>query len=136
MHPGAMNCDELRDRRHLYRSVGRRGRYCVALAAVFLVVSCASETGTFSISNRAGEPIVRAVVEVCGQAIELDHIPTGSMAAGSYEVRGDSHVVVDVTFRSGRRLRKADGYVTNGMSFHHDIVVTDSSVAVVGSETE
>lgn len=67
------------------------------LIALF-VISCTASKGDFSLANMATEPIIRASVTICGQTIELKDIQPNTSAAGSYEVKADSHYVIHVKF--------------------------------------
>ena len=85
--------------------------------------------------NKAKEPIARASVAICGQTIEMKDIQPNTSAAGSYEVKCESHYTIQVEFQSGNTLRKETGYVTNGVDFQHDeIVVTDSDIEITDTK--
>jgi hypothetical protein len=102
--------------------------------ATLLLSSCSSNNGNFSLANNTHEPIARATVAICGQAIELKDIQPNNSAIGSYKVRSDSHYVIQIEFQSGKKLQKQTGYVTNGMDFDHKIVVSESDIAIVDSK--
>jgi hypothetical protein len=70
-------------------------------------------------------------VTVCGETIELKQILPGQGRQGAYRVRGDSHYDVRIEFQSGRALHKEIGYVTNGVDFDDEIVVTDAGIDIV-----
>lgn len=95
---------------------------------VFIITSCASNKGSFLLSNRAKEPISRSIVTVCGQTIELKNIQPTKSVLGFYGVTSDSHYEIGIEFQSGKRLRKEMGYVTNGFDFYHEIIVTDTDI--------
>ncbi len=113
----------------------KKASLIIGIIFVMLMVSCSTNKnkGTFSLINQADEPIVRALVTVCGQSIELRDIQPGASASGSYNVKSDSHYIVEIAFRSGKKLRNEIGYITNGMDFQHEITVTGSSVKVADS---
>ncbi|RFC37231.1 MAG: hypothetical protein DID92_2727743295 [Candidatus Nitrotoga sp. SPKER] len=105
-----------------------------AAFAVFAMTSCVANKGNFLLINKAKEPISQALVTVCGQTIELRDIQPGISEAGSYEVKSDSHYDVRIKFQSGKKLQKGVGYVTNGLDFHHDIVITDTNIEMVSDK--
>ena len=80
--------------------------------------------------------LARASVAICGQTIELRDIQPNTSVAGSYEVKSDSHYTIKVEFQSGKRLQKETGYVTSGMDFQAEIVVTDSDIEITDSKAE
>lgn len=105
-----------------------------AVFAVFAMISCVANKGDFLLINKAKEPIARALVTVCGQTIELRDVQPGKSVSGSYEVKSDSHYDVRIEFQSGKRLQKGVGYVTNGLDFHHEIVITDTNIEMVNDK--
>ena len=109
----------------------------VVLAALALfVASCSSNTGEFFLINKAGEPIASASVVICGQLIELKGVERNKTVGGSYKVTADSHYTIQVEFESGRMLKKEAGYVTRGMDFRHEIVVTDSDIEIADTKVK
>jgi hypothetical protein len=100
------------------------------LGVALAISACTSHDGSFTLLNKGKEPINRASVIVCNQTNEFRDIPSGKSIAGAYRVTSDSHFVIEVEFSSGRKLRKEDGYVTNGMGFRHEIIVTESAIQV------
>ncbi len=111
----------------------------VALNAVFLMFvmfSCGTHKGSFLLINRADEPIARASVIVCGQTIKLNDIQPTQSAQGFYKVRSDSHFNIVVEFQSGKKLQRETGYVTNGLDFQHEMVVTDTDITVTSINTK
>jgi hypothetical protein len=103
---------------------------CTAIAAVLAIVAC-NDKGSFSLTNRASEPIKQATVTICDQTIEIKDIKSGHSAPGWYDVGADDHFVIDIEFESGKRMKKADGYVTSGMDFEHEIAVSDTAVTLI-----
>jgi len=94
------------------------------------------EQGYFFLVNKATEPIAHASVVICGQTIELKDISPSKGAGGSYKVTSDSHYTIQVEFKSGKRLKKETGYVTNGMDFQDEITVTDSDIEITDSKVK
>lgn len=93
-----------------------------------LIASCVAHKGDFLLINKTKEPISRGLVTVCGQTVELSNIQPGNSASGVYVVTSDSHYDISIEFQSGKKFRKELGYVTNGLDFHHEIVVTDADI--------
>lgn len=103
----------------------------IAVVLITLIMtSCTTGKGNFSLINKAKEPIIYASVAICGQTIELKNIQPEESKIGSYDVKTDSHYTIEVEFRSGKKLRKEVGYVTNGMDFQHEIMITSSNIEI------
>jgi hypothetical protein len=98
------------------------------------MAACATNTGHFSLINNTTETIVRASVTICGQTVELKDIQPGERVSASYEVRGDSHHVIRVEFQSGMKLEKDGAYVTSGMNFWDDFIVSRSDIVLENRE--
>jgi hypothetical protein len=105
-----------------------------AIVSVCVYASCLANKGEFLLVNKANEPVLRALVTVCGQTIELTGIQPSKSASGSYQVKSDSQYDVRVEFESGKKLEKKIGYVTNGIDFKHVIVVTDTDIDIIDSK--
>jgi hypothetical protein len=73
---------------------------------------------------------MQALVTICGQTIELKGLEPGASTTGQYRVTSDSHFSIDIIFKSGKKLHKDDGYVTNGVEYKHQIVVTESGITL------
>lgn len=98
---------------------------------LFLVLtSCITHKGSFLLSNQAKEPIAQALVTVCGQTIKFKDVQPSYRVSGSYKVKSDSHYDVRIEFSSGTVLKKELGYVTNGLDFYHEIIVTDANIEI------
>jgi hypothetical protein len=105
---------------------------CAAFSS-FVMASCVANKGSFLLINKANEPIVWGSVTVCGQTIELKDIQPTDSALGFHKVKSDSHFDIRIEFQSGKKLRKEMGYVTSGMDFHHEFVVTNSDIEIMSS---
>jgi hypothetical protein len=99
------------------------------LLVVFSTSGCTNK-GSFTLVNHSKEMIKTAVVIVCGQTVQLSDIDPGNSASSEYKVKADSSYDVTVSFQSGQKIHKAVGYVTNGMDFHHDILVSDNDIEI------
>ena len=104
--------------------------------ATLVMISCGTNRGDFRLVNKANELIARVLVTVCGQTIELKDIQPAQSVPGSYTVKSDSHFDIRVEFQSGKKLQKEMGYVTNGMDFHHEFVVTDTDIEIIDSKAK
>ena len=104
--------------------------YFLGVIITALFVGCTPNRGSFSLINKAGEPITYASVTICGQKIELTDLLPNEIASGAYEVTSDSHYSIAVQFQSGKALQQEIGYVTNGMDFHHEITITNSTILI------
>lgn len=105
-----------------------------AIIVALFLISCTANKGSFTLLNKAKEPIARASVTICRQTIELKDIQLNTSAAGFYKVTGDSGYTIEVEFQSGKTLRKETGYVTNGMDFQDEITVTDSDIEITDTK--
>lgn len=105
----------------------------IAIAVLFLT-SCTTNEGSFSLINKAKEPIAHASVTISGQTIEMKAIQPNKSVAGSYEIKSDSHYTIKVEFQSGKKLKKETGYVTNGMDHYDEITVTDFNIEITDSK--
>ena len=105
-----------------------------AILSVCLNASCLTNKGEFLLVNKGNEPVLRALVTVCGQTVELNGIQPTKSASGSYRVKSDSQYDVRIEFESGKKLEKKIGYVTNGLDFKHVIVVTDTDIEITESK--
>lgn len=105
-------------------------KYLISICIAFLIIAITSCTnkGSFLFVNKTKEPILRCIVYVCGQTIELKDIKPTKSALGTYEVKTDSHYEISIEFQSGKKIRKELGYVTNGFDFYHEIIVTDMGI--------
>jgi hypothetical protein len=102
----------------------------LVLSTFLAAVACGSTKGTVSLVNKAGEPISRATIDVSGQTLVITSLRPSETATRTLPVTKDSHYTVEVVFRSGRRLKKDDGYVTPGFDFEDRIIVTESELAL------
>lgn len=105
---------------------------CIVFA-VSVITACVTNNGSFLLINMAKEPIVRTLVTICGQTIELRNIQPQKSALSFYQVKSDSHYNVNIEFQSGRHLQKEGGYVTNGIDFRHKIIVTDTDIEIINT---
>lgn len=105
----------------------------IAISIIFIsliISSCVDNKGSFLLINKANEPIVRALIVICGQTIELKDIQPNKNVSGYYMVKSDSHYNIKIEFQSGNKLQREIGYVTNGFDFYHEIVVTNTDIEI------
>jgi hypothetical protein len=77
--------------------------------------------------NHASERISRVSVTVSQQIVTFVN---GQAQRRTFKVAGDSGYDVTVTFESGKTLGGTDGYVTDGVQFHDQIIITDTAISV------
>ena len=109
------------------------GLLVLAIALVVVLVEVFSVTSEFSVKNGATEPIVRATVNVAGKVFAFENIEPGATVTGTYRP-SDSVFVVRVTMSSGKVFDGSAGYITNGITYRHDVVVSDSGIKVFDRE--
>ena len=98
------------------------------ILALVCLPSCTSPVGKFSIQNKASEAASRIYVLICDQEFIYEDVRPESRVTETYQVVSDSHFVVRVEFEGGREIEKEDGYVTNGVSFDHKIIISDNGI--------
>lgn len=101
-----------------------------ALLFCTVLVSCNENKGNFILRNNSSESIAEAKVKICGQELRLENVKPKEQKKMDYKVTSDSHFDISITFSSGKKIEKQDGYVTNGMNFKHEILVSDSDVSL------
>ncbi len=109
------------------------GTIIVTLFVIFFIIS-SNNKGQFSLKNNASETISFASITICNQTIKLMNIQPGENVSGSYDVKSDSHYTIKIELQSGKSFLKEIGYVTNGMDFQHEILVTNSSIEIIDSK--
>ncbi len=100
----------------------------VVTFALLFIISCETNKGNFLLINNSNDAISTASVKVCGQSIEFSNIPHLKSVVGSYMVKSDSHFDIVVKFNNGKEIHKQIGYVTNGVNFRHEIIVTETDI--------
>ena len=107
------------------------------LSVAFLAAGCTSkDEGKFNVVNKATEPIDQLEISICGQTSKFSNLKPGDVVSGSYGVKADSHFTIVGQFKSGKKINKEDGYVTNGFDYSHEIEVGESDVAVKGAQVK
>jgi len=100
----------------------------VVTFALLFIISCETNKGNFLLINNSNDAISTASVKVCGQSIEFSNIPHLKSVVGSYMVKSDSHFDIVVKFNNGKEIHKQIGYVTNGVNFRYEIIVTETDI--------
>ena len=98
---------------------------------VLCFISCLPNSGVFSFNNDTAEIIETASVSICHQTFTFKDVKPRSTITQSYKITGDSSFEVSIKTASGKTTAAADGYVTNGMDFQHNIIFTDQSVKII-----
>jgi hypothetical protein len=104
----------------------------VVALAYLAFCACTIHKGTLLLVNKAREPIARALVEVCGQIPELKNVQVNQSASVSYVVTCEGDYLINIEFKSGRRLQTKTGYITTGFDFQDEILVTDADIEMKG----
>ncbi|MDD3313875.1 hypothetical protein [Pseudodesulfovibrio sp.] len=92
------------------------------------------DIGVVVLQNGSGRDIARAVVRIREIELVFPKIPDGGFSAARYEIPGDAHYEVLVTFDSGKTLRLESGYVTSGMDAFDVMVVREDEIIHQASE--
>lgn len=107
-----------------------------ALIALFLLIGIGiveffilpNHKAMVTLVNRAGKVIKNAKVELCGQTGEANNILSEGSRNLTLKVTRDCAYQVNVTFESGEAIRNQVGYVTNGLDFDDQIIVSESEI--------
>jgi hypothetical protein len=87
------------------------------------------KTSSVTIANRGADTIISATVKICGQVLLFGSIAPAGHATLLYRANFDSDY--DVTLlRSGGKIAKKIGYVTNGFCFVDTIFVLADSISI------
>ena len=108
------------------------GLSATGLVLVVVLVQAFAVKSEFHLLNGASQPIARATVSVAGQSFSFKNIDSGSRVSGAYRP-SDSTLRVLVEMMSGEAFEGYGGYVTNGMSFRHDVVVSNTGIEIIES---
>ena len=103
-----------------------------AVVILFAVVEIFAVTSEFSLQNNTSEPIAHASVKAGPTFFEFKNIEPGGKVTQTYRA-SDGILIARVEMSSGKTLDANGGYITNGMAFRHDIVVSDSGMEIVES---
>jgi hypothetical protein len=95
---------------------------------ILIVTGCSNHRGGFELINNSGQAIAKAEITVCKQKIEFRGVPMGQRTQGHYQIRGDSHYDLKITFESGRKMEGNLGYVTSGVDVFDEFIVTDLEI--------
>ena len=88
-------------------------------------------SGTFSVKNIGPETVTHVTVTISNQTFTFKAVQPTAIIIQSYNVTGDSGFVVSAQTHSGKTITAADGYVTNGMDFKHDIIIDADAIKIV-----
>lgn len=67
---------------------------------------------------------------MCRQTIEVTDVEPRGSASGSYRVNCEGDYRIEVNFASGRNLETQTGYITGGVDFQDEIIVTDAEITM------
>lgn len=102
------------------------------VGALFIFSAClgGDHQGKVTVLNRSAEQISELKISIAGQTMAFDNLEPSGTRTATYKVKADDHFQISGAFKSGKKIQKEDGYVTNGMDFEHEIVVEESGVSV------
>lgn len=86
--------------------------------------------------NIGPETVTHVTVTISNQTFIFKAVQPTAIITQSYNVTGDSGFVVSAQMHSGKTITAADGYVTNGMDFKHDIIIDGNSIKIVDLTTQ
>ncbi len=102
----------------------------ILLAFLWSISIAISYDGNVRIVNATGESVKTGELEVCGQKFKIGEIEQGKSFMIHYKVKSDSHYKLAVEFRSGRKLTRELGYVTNGRDFKDVLTLKEDEVSI------
>lgn len=85
-------------------------------------------TAKVAVVNKGSEQIQSGEVELCGEKFSFSKLEPGQSFKQDLKVTRDCHYEVTATFLSGKKVSGGVGYVTHGMDFNDQILVTDEAV--------
>lgn len=87
------------------------------------------DIGVVILKNESDHHIRQAVIMIRELELNLGPIPADGFAVGRYDVPGDSHYDIRITFESEKEIRAELGYMTSGMDSFDVIEVRNDSIA-------
>ena len=102
----------------------------ILLAFLWTISIATSYEGNVRIVNATGESIRSGELEVCSQKFKIGEIEPGKSFMVHYKVKSDSQYKLAVEFRSGRKLTRELGYVTNGRNFKDVLTLKEDDVSI------
>ena len=101
----------------------------LSIILVLFLSSCSNEyKGTFNIYNKSEKNISKISVKIADKSFTYKDIKINGYVNGTYLINSDSSYIIEVQFKSGLTLKKQLGYITNGMNFNHNIVITKKDI--------
>jgi len=102
----------------------------ILLGFLWSISIAISYEGNVRIVNETGESVRNGELEVCGQKFRIGEIEQGKSFTVHYKVKSDSSYKLSVEFRSGRKLTRELGYVTNGRDFKDVLTLKEDDVSI------
>lgn len=84
--------------------------------------------GLFIVENSSDEDVDQIEINVMDLKIKLPGIKTNDLITGRYEIPGDSHYDIVVTFVSGRTVEFSSGYMTDGLDSSDLFIIENDSI--------
>lgn len=100
----------------------------IILAAIAVFYLRAPQKASVTVVNKAGKLLKTVTVELCGESATIESLAVQTSKKLELKVHSDCHYQVTAIFESGEKLSNGVGYVTHGMDFDDQIVITDSEI--------
>lgn len=111
----------------------RKGKTMVAWMVLSIAVICLVSVlrrDSFTVANDSSKSIVEASITVCRHNFVVHNLNPGQSKSFNFPAAGDSGYVISALFSDGRRLTKADGYLTIGYLYNDTITITNQDIQV------
>lgn len=102
----------------------------VLLTFLWSITIALSYDGNVRIVNSTAESVKTGELEICGQKFKIGEIEQGKSFMVHFKVKSDSHYKLAVEFRSGKKLTRELGYVTNGRDFKDVLRLKEDDVSI------
>ncbi len=100
----------------------------IVLAAIAIFYLRTPQKASVTVMNQASKLLKIVTVELCGESATVENLPVQATKKVKLKVHSDCHYQVDAIFESGEKLSNGVGYVTHGLDFDDQIIVTDSEI--------
>lgn len=102
--------------------------FLIILVAVAVLYFRNPQKASVTVVNQASKALKIVTVELCGESVTIENLAIQTSKKLELKVHGDCHYQVDAIFESGEKLSNGVGYVTHGLDFDDQILVTDSEI--------
>jgi hypothetical protein len=101
----------------------------IVVVSFLITTMFGARKGSVQISNQSDQVFLGGTLEVCGQKFTIDPLKPNGVQIIYFKVKSDSHYDIAVQFKAGT-LKKSLGYVTNGMNFDDELIVSDTDISL------